>query len=244
MGDNNIYEKLRDLLEKAGGKYSILEEQVDVDLQMKFFEFSNNLRRNKRSYEEIIGNIDTLYDVEADLERKKIILAELSECDTVEAFRELEKFLKHVDAKLKPWALLSFQHCRIGLESHLLDEHKVFISTGLGGKDDKLRYFIAFKNKKGIEFSETQIKIIDNEFPFIFKKNDCIIENTQYLDQYFSILAIMPVDCVLNDIITAAIDEVNLYGDFLQSDYLITNVKKLEKKDIEFYFNKEKKNEK
>ena len=243
MGDNNIYDKLRDLLDKAGGKYAILEEQVDVALQMKFFEFSNNLRKNKRSSEEIMGNIEVLYDASADLELKKKVLAELSDCDSVEAFRELEKFLKHADSEIKPWSILAFQHCRIGLESQLLDEHKVFISTGLGGKDDKLRYFIAFKNKKDLEFTDTQIKIIDNEFPFIFKKNDCFIENTQFFDQYFSILAIMPVDCVLNDIITKAISEVNFYGDFLQSDYLITNVKTLEKKDIDYYFNKEKKNE-
>lgn len=238
MEGKNIYNQLKELLEKAGGKYTILEEQVDVDLQMKFFEFSNKLRKEKRKNEEILLDIPLLYDTNTDLEVKKKILAELSESDSVEGFRELEKYLKLVDAELKAWAILSFQHCRIGLESKLLDENKVFISTGLGGKEDKLRYFIAFKNKSETDYTEMQKKIIENEFSYIYKKNNCIIEKTEYVNQYLTILIIMPVDCVLNDIIVSSINEVNLYGDFLLSDFLITNVKTLEKKDIEYYFNK------
>lgn len=241
MTDNNIYDKLKELLDKAGGKYTILEDQVDVDLQMKFFEFSNNLRKKKRNIEEILSDTDLLYDTNTDKEVKKKILAELSESDSVEGFRELEKFLKVVDKDLRSWAVLSFQHSRIGLESKLLDENKIFISTGLGGKEDKLRYFIAFKNNSKIEFTEIQKKIVDNEFSFVFKKNNCIIEEIDYLDQYLTILVIMPVDCIINDVIVSAINEVNLYGDFLHIDYLITNVKILEKSDIEFYFNKKSK---
>ncbi|OFX88685.1 MAG: hypothetical protein A2W99_04245 [Bacteroidetes bacterium GWF2_33_16] len=241
MGDNNLYDKLKDILKKTGGKYAILEDQVDVDLQLKFFEISNSLRKDKRDIKDIIQDVALLYDSKIDIEQKKKILAELSDSDSVEAYRELEKYVKLTDSELKQWALLAFQHCRIGLESKLLDEHKVFISTGLGGKDDKLRYFIAFKNKSGLGFSETQCKVIDNEFGFIFKKNNCEIEEIKYLDQYLAMIIIMPVDCELGRIVASAINEVNLYGDFLQIDYLITNVKMLEKNDIDFYFNKENK---
>ncbi len=241
MSDNNIYDKLKELLDKAGGKYTILEEQVDVDLQMKFFEFSTKLTKNKRTRKEIIDDVKLLYDTTAELEDKKRILTELSESECVEGFRELEKFLKVVDKDLKSWAILAYQHCRIGLESKLLDENKVFISTGLGGKEDKLRYFTAFKTRLNTEFTETQRKIIDNEFSFVYKKNNCAIEEMKYVDQYLTILAIMPVDCVINDVIVSAINEVNLYGDFLHVDYLITNVKILEKSDIEYYFKKKNK---
>lgn len=238
MNDNNIYEKLKDLLDKAGGKYTILEDQVDVDLQMKFFEYSNELRKNKRNDEDVLKDSVLLYDSSVEPEAKKRILSELSESESVEGFRELEKFLKIAEKEIRPWAVLSYQHCRIGLESKLLDEHKVFISTGLGGKDDKLRYFIAFKNNNDLLFTEVQQKIISNEFSAIFKNNKCVIEELKYIDQYFTLLAIMPVDCVLNNVIMQAINEVNLYGSFLHIDYLITNVKPLEKKDIAYYFNK------
>ncbi|MGE0090499.1 MAG: hypothetical protein AB7S50_13590 [Bacteroidales bacterium] len=238
MNDNNIYEKLKDLLDKAGGKYTILEDQVDVDLQMKFFEYSNELRKNKCTDEDVLLDSTLLYDLSVEVEVKKRILSELSESESVEGFRELEKFLKVADKDLRPWAVLSFQHCRIGLESKLLDEHKVFISTGLGGKDDKLRYFIAFKNNNDILFTDLQQKIISNEFSSIYKNNNCIIEAISYIDQYFTLLAIMPVNCTLNDVIMQAINEVNLYGNFLFTEYLITNVKALEKKDIDYYFNK------
>jgi len=241
MSDNNIYNKLKELLDKAGGKYTILEEQVDVDLQMKFYEFSHELAKNKRTSEEIMSDVALLYDTMVELEDKKRILVELSESESVEGFRELERFLKVVDKDIKSWAILSYQHCRIGLESKLLDENKVFISTGLGGKEDKLRYFIAFKTKLNTDFTETQIKIIDNEFSFVYKKNNCVIEEIKYVDQYLTILAIMPVDCVINDVIVSAINEVNLYGDFLHADYLITNVKILEKGDIDYYFKKKNK---
>ena len=241
MDEKNIYNKLKDILEKAGGKYTILEEQVDVDLQMKFFECTKELSKYKRNEKDVINDSEILYKLETTVEQKKELLAELSNCETVEAFRILENYLKVVSKDMQPWAILSFQHCRIGLESKLLDEHKVFISTGLGGKEDKLRYFVAFKNKLTDTFNETQKKIVRSEFDYIFKKSDCVIEEINFLDSYISIFVIMPIDCDINETIKFAISESNQYGNFLDSNFLITNVKQLQKSEIEYYFNKKEK---
>ena len=49
----------------------------------------------------------------------------------------------------------------------LLDEHQVFISTGLGGKGKKLRYYVVFLNKKTDEMlNATQQKLLKDELIF------------------------------------------------------------------------------
>ena len=45
MKSDETYKKLSQLVGKSGGKFSILEEQVDVNLQMIFFEFVNDLQK-------------------------------------------------------------------------------------------------------------------------------------------------------------------------------------------------------
>ena len=41
MEQDNIYNQLKKLLEDSGGKYNILEEQINVELQVEFFELVN-----------------------------------------------------------------------------------------------------------------------------------------------------------------------------------------------------------
>src|SRR6056297_610625 len=71
MTDDNIYQKLKDILIEMGGDFSILEEQVDVNLQVEFFELVNQLSENKRENKLIIEEKDKLFDTETGIEEKK-----------------------------------------------------------------------------------------------------------------------------------------------------------------------------
>jgi hypothetical protein len=66
----------------------------------------------------------------------------------------LKNSMKMRRISLKDWAALSLQESRMTLESSLLDENQVIISTGLGGKAKKLRYFAVIAAKRRENFSE------------------------------------------------------------------------------------------
>lgn len=236
MERDNIYEKLKEILNELGGDFSILEEQVDVNLQVEFFELINELDENKRDPDEVFAEKEMLFDQNTGINEKKNLLAELSKINKPESYRLIEKVIDSDQKDIYPWAVLALQHCRIGLETSLLDENQVFISTGLGGKGEKLRYFIACKLKTNQEFSETQKKIVQTEFDDIFKSNHCKIEKITFNKNHVSIIALIPIDVSIGYVIKSAIQESNQYGDFLFSQYLITNVKMLDYTEIKRFF--------
>jgi len=238
MKHEEVYKKLIELIEKSGKNFSILEDQIDVNVQIVFFEFLKDLQKNKRNDTLIIADSVKLNNFETTIEEKKVLLAELSNCESVEAYRILEKYQTDVDESLKSWAQLAFQHCKIGLESNLMDENKVFISTGLGGKESKLRYFIAGKHKENESFTESQRKIIKTEFEFIFKKHNSEIEKLEFFNQYYFFTSLIPIEIDLNNLISNATSECNQFGNFLRTDFLITNIKLLSIDEVETYFNK------
>lgn len=238
MDENNIYNQLKELLDKAGGKFNILEEQIDVELQLEFFELVNKLLKKKRSSTTINTESLKLFESEISVEEKKRILAELSIKEDVESYRIIEKFIHQDNKDLKKWAVLALQHSRISLETYLLDEQQVFISTGLGGSKNKLRYFIAGKLKTGERFTDTQKKVIKTEFEIVFKSFDSKIENLTFTDEYFNILCLIPIEISIGEILKNSIDESNQFGNFLYSDYLVTNVRILKMEEIIGYFKK------
>lgn len=234
MEQDNISNKLKSLLTNTDGKYEILEEQIDINLQIEFFELVEELSKANKGLANINFEIEQLFNTETTIEEQKKILVKLSDNETPEAFRAIERFIASGNKKLKNWSALALQHCRINLESHLLDERKILISTGLGGKDDKLRYFIVCKLNSNI--THTQKKLVQTEFEISFKKNNSKIEKIQYFDKYFSVIGLIPIDTPVDEIIKKTISESNNYGGFIYDKYLVTNIKKLKIKEIENYF--------
>ena len=48
MEYDSIYENLKNFLAKTGGKFSILEDQINVDLQVEFFELANKIFKSRK----------------------------------------------------------------------------------------------------------------------------------------------------------------------------------------------------
>jgi len=238
MDKDNIYNQLKQLLEKSGGNFNILEEQIDVDLQVEFFEMIDTLKKEEDDESgDDFGQIEkSLNSTGTDLNEKKRTLAKLSNIENPEAFRIIERFTEQKNKDLDQWTTLALQHCRINLESHFLDEQQVFISTGLGGKDEKLRYFIACKIKEGKDITDAQRKMVATEFDTIFSARNSVVEKIKHSKSYFSLVGLIPIDISINEVIKEAIDETNSYGDFIHSKFLVTNVKILQKSEIEKYF--------
>lgn len=231
----NIFDKIKEILGAIGGNFNILEYKVDVKLQMEYFDFSRNLKRDADP-ELIVNKAGELYDPQVPTDTKKEILALLATIETPEAFRLIETFVKNCANELKDWAIMALQESRMLLESKLLEENQVYISTGLGGKSGKLRYFIALFPEFG-PFTETQQKLIKSEFEFHFKKFDAEVEKIDFQNAYASIVGLIPLDVPVKDPIQGVIDECNSLGSFIKNGFLITNVKEFSPLEVENILN-------
>jgi hypothetical protein len=118
------------------------------------------------------------------------------------------------------------------LESKIMNESQVFISTGLGGKGEKLRYFVVFFANKGKPFNKFQKKVLQNETDFYFKQCEGEIEEVHYGDLFATFKVVIPLNVPLKNLFKDIILESNQYGDFLMSNFIITNVRCLSDSEI------------
>jgi hypothetical protein len=173
-----------------------------------------------------------------EVERKNLF-AQLASLEDVEAYRTIERYLKSASSGLRNWAILALQESRMLLESRLLDENQVFISTGLGGKGAKLRYFVVLIPRLAEPLTGLQQKIVRNEFEISLRKREAEIENLNFPGHYATLLVIIPLRVPLKEVFHEAIRECNQYGNFLRSNFIVTNVRELGLDEIEDFLEKQ-----
>jgi len=227
----NIYELLNQYLDIGEDSINILEDKIDSDTQMEYFEYSR-IHDNKDLSDEIFNNRDLIFNEDVPEEYKKNILVQLATINDVEAYRTIQKYISGPSTLLYDWACMALQESRLLLESNLLEENKVLITTGLGGKGFKLRYFIVFFTNNGSSFNHLQKKIIKSELNFTMNKNGAEIEDIIFENCFASILAIVPINIPVKQLFNSVIFECNQMGHFLFNDYIITNLRVLSVEEI------------
>jgi len=232
MEEKQFYHNIQKVLDDLPDNFSILEEQIDIDVQMKYFELAKKVR-SLNSATECYENREELFLNDVSMERKREILLSIAAIDDVKAFRTLEKFVGMADGEIKQWAVLALQESRMLIQSSLLDEQQVFISTGLGGKGQKLRYYVVFVNKKQNEnLTATQRKLLKDELVYGLKQNDGEFESMDFSLGFSTVLVMLPLQSDLKKLFRNIIDECNQYGDFLDDDMIVTNVKVMTRNEI------------
>jgi hypothetical protein len=221
MEPENILDKIKQLFSEKIN-FSILEGQIDIKKQVEYFELAKNLKDNLDE-NKILEKKDYLFDKNFDLEEKKKLLIELSAIEKVEAYRTIEKYVQNPDYELKDWALIAYQESRVLLESMLLNENQVFISTGLGGKANKLRYFVVIGSKS--EISDIQKQIIEKEFIYSLNGCNAEIEKIEFSKLFFTVLCLFPLSVSFRKYLDIAVFECNQLGNFLNTNIIITNIK-------------------
>jgi len=230
--NDNILKKIREIVGNAAENFSILEHQVDVKVQIEYFDFSRN-HPSPDDPELEIQREELLYSTEVSLEEKKSLLVSLASFDKPEAYRVIERFVPKAEEGLKEWALMALQESRMLLESKLLDEQQVFISTGLGGGNGKLRYFVVVFSYSGEPFTQTQKELLRSEFEFTLPKFKAEVEEIRFELNYATLMALVPLDVPVKEPFDATISECNSLGEFVHEGFIITNVKKLTSNEIE-----------
>lgn len=229
--NGNIYDLINNYFDIGEDSISILEEQIDNDLQMEYFECSRNQEKT-RSEQEIILDKDLIFDDSISVDKKKILLVQLASINNVVAYRTIEKYIRKPNIKLFEWACLALQESRVLIESKLLEENKVLITTGLGGKGNKLRYFIVFFTDDGSSFTGLQKDIIRSELNYAFKSIGAEVEDIIFEENFALVLSIVPIRVPVQNLFNRIIHECNEFGEFLFNDYIITNLKVLSVDEI------------
>ncbi|MCC8154471.1 MAG: hypothetical protein LIP01_09805 [Tannerellaceae bacterium] len=232
---SDIFERFRNSFTNMQGHFHILEQQVPVERQMEYFKYLDQLRKEKRGLtdEEYQMYITNLSDEETTTERKKYILSALATSGEVRAFRILEKYAENPDTDVTDWAYMALMEIRIRLESELSEEKQIYVSTGLGGKGEKLRFYVLLLASENKPFEKYQRQVIEREFEYALPKEDCEIEKLNIQDVYVELVFLIPVRSNLKAILDNIIFECNQYGDFLSKLFTATNVKELSQQEVD-----------
>ncbi|MFV0506928.1 MAG: hypothetical protein ACK5L5_09515 [Bacteroidales bacterium] len=212
----------------------ILEEEIDVNVQMMYYRYSHMLRRNEKKSVSNLDDLDLLYRDDIDNKQKKKILARAAGVDNAEIYKKIEDYVEYSDGDMRDWALLAKYELQMLLQGSLLNEQQFFISTGLGGKDKKLRYFCAFTTKTGAAFDNTQKKIMRSEMKYALEDANGELESMRFSKEICTAVILLQLDMnyLPPDVIKTFFEESNTYGDFISDYFLINNVKRYTANEI------------
>lgn len=230
----DILSELRNTLSQQGIEtFHVLEELVPVEEQMAYFRYFEQLRRENKPFvrdEEVA----TLFSPETSIDAKKRSLSLLASVPDVAAYRCIETYHENpLEPELKNWSAMALLGSRIVLASDLSGEQQIYISSGLGGHDKRLRFFSLFTTANREDFTDFQREIIEREFRFQLQQADVEIEKFDINNNYFTILMLFSFDFDIRATLDNAVMECNQYGNFLDSRFLFTNVKVLSETEIE-----------
>jgi len=221
--------------ENIMGNFTIIDEPIDLSTQEEYLSFSKTIDFDNADCKEVLTESAKLFYKDTPVETKKNILVLLAHLGTPESCRILEKYLRSPEVHLRDWALLSLKECRMFLESVLLKEEGGFVSTGLGGKDNKLRYYVIVSSNDGLPFSQTHKNTLREGFERISRKYRSQIEEINFEATYTMMGILIPMDAAVGEVIEEGISECNKIDEFLCLDYYVTNVRRPTQKEISDY---------
>lgn len=227
---NSILKEVAQIAIDYPDRIKIVDTAVDAKVQLRFFETLQKIDREEKviDFEKLQQE---LYSEESSIQDKELALVYLSTIGDVKSYRLLEDYLKSVNKDLKNWAFIACQQSAMLLESSLLDEPKIFIASGLGGKNNCLRYSIVLTSDID-NLSESQLKTINGELDYFINKQGGVIETINYEAQYVMLLVLLPIQVNVSKFMSLIVAEINQYGNLLKSNILITNEKIINIDDI------------
>jgi hypothetical protein len=201
----------------------IVDDIINVKDQEQFLRLARKIKPNKVSNMEALRMADRLFETDVTIPEAKKILVILALRSNIEAFRVIEKYKEVAPPKLQDFARFSFYISRTLVEGDLSDNPPSLISTGLGGKNNKLRMFIAIFPS----FEVLSVKIKPELSEWNGKKLQKLpieTEKLHFLFEYTSLRILVPLNIDLTDVIKEFINECNKYGNFIFEGFFATNV--------------------
>ncbi|MDK2910180.1 MAG: hypothetical protein PWR20_1747 [Bacteroidales bacterium] len=226
------HDKLVKFIGKDGDRLRIIEDIISIKTQQATLKLASKLNPASMSDEEALKLAEKLWEPETKPNQLKKILVFLAFRSNVQTFRMLERYKENPHPSVEEMARFCYYISKIILEGELSDQPLGLISTGLGGKNKKLRFFFVIFPAQSETFDKTQLKIIDNEWKAICTKYDIETEKKSRGNEYVAFTVLTPYQHDFFEVLKEFVGECNLYGNFILPKMVITNIKILKKKKI------------
>ncbi|MDR1103525.1 MAG: hypothetical protein LBL42_07175 [Tannerella sp.] len=234
MQQNDIFNRLQKFLHETEGDFHILEQRVPVDIQMEYFNYSGQLRKSlpRLSEADCEEYLARLRSPDVPTKRKKRLLSTMAVSKQAKAYGILKQFVGECEPELNYWAYMALMESRMTLESDLSDERQIYISTGLGGEGQRLRFFLLLVSSSDALFLDYQRQVIERECAYFLSRENGKIERLTIREKHVELLVLLPIQTNLKSLAERIINECNQYGNFLSKNMTITNVKELNDDEI------------
>ena len=229
--DRDPLKELQYYLDNIKGNLHVFETNAPVEKQMEYLQFAKEIKKELLNDEQAVEEqIKILTSPEAHAREIKYALAFLAVSDSVKAYRAIEAYNEtHSD----DWAAMSLLQAKITMQSQFSDERQVFVYSGLGGKDNLMRFYALFKSNGGIVFSDYQKNLIEKEIPYYIQRYNGITEKINIHENYFYILFLIHIGVDIKAMLEKAVEECNQYGNFING-FIITNEKVFSEEEIQY----------
>lgn len=226
------FEEIKIIIESIPEHFHLLESETDWSIHSNFITLTEKLSSQEYAEKELINESKKLFSDTIPNDLKIELLVKLGCSGLAKSYRILEKFYSDCDTELKTWAALALQESRILLESKLTDTNSGFISSGLGGKDNCLRFFFVILSTTCKPFNSTERKLINMEFELISKKFNSNVEKIDFYEDYSCLTILISINVAPDTVIMNGIHKCNELGKFIVPHYFVTNVEIPSKKEI------------
>ncbi|MEW4923375.1 hypothetical protein [Algibacter sp. 2305UL17-15] len=214
---------IQKILESIPDEFRVIESEIYQDKIKEFYKISKQIDDKQLEIEE---NLIQLSDKEN--------LVRLADIGDVKSYRKIEKIIKNNNnPEFKEFANVALKFARMNLEHQLSDEPIAFISSGLGGKGNKLRYYFVLRSKENIG-PEREQKLKD-ELIIICNHSDSEFESIENFWSYVLIKVLVSFEFAIGNVIDELIEKCQ----FCDKDYFCTNVERPSKELIEQWINGE-----
>ena len=96
-----------------------------------------------------------------------------------------------------------------------------------------LRFFAFFKSRSLEPFSSYQKGLIEKETLFYIQEYEGELEEVNVVENYFTLIFLINMKMDIKKMLAQIVNECNQYGDFVDPNFVITNVKIFSEEDIQ-----------
>lgn len=212
--------EVQKILDSIPDEIRVIENAINQDIIEEFYKISDQIVDKSLDNEETLSN--------------KEKLVKLAETGDVKSYRKIEEIIQsNENLELNEFAYVALKFGRLNLENYLSDEPIGFISSGLGGKGNKLRYYFVIKSSENIDV-EREMKI-KGELQIICSYSYSELESIENFGNYVLIKILVSIEIAIGNVIEGLIDKCK----FADKEYFCTNVERPTCELIESWMNGE-----
>ena len=239
MNDPKLFdngENAADFREIIPDQFIITEKELDRDVYEDFLTFLEETDP-PADCSDLFRQGGNLSGGGIAISQKKLVLVQLAQRGSAEAYRLVQEYCTRPDPGLEDWSRIALYECRMRMESDLLDEPVGLISTGLGGDGERLRYIfvLAFSDEP---LAEEQQQEIREALDSVCRKHRSPVEEAQFRPACLYVQVLVPLDVAVGAVIEESISLLNQGEGEVYHDYLATNVAEPTEEEIEQFLDK------